>query len=55
MPLGFRSFVLYSGRFEVLWHQRYYDWKEEQVGELLFDLKDAVDNGKSCYTKPTIK
>ena len=39
----------YSGRFEVPWHQRYYDWKEEQVGELLFDLKDAVDNGKSCY------
>lgn len=21
------------GRFEVPWHQRYYDWDEEQVGE----------------------
>ena len=43
------SEVLYSGRFEVPWHQRYYDWKVEQVGELLSDLTDAIDTGKTCY------
>ena len=43
------SELLYSGRFEVPWHQRYYDWKAEQVGELLSDLKDALDTGKTCY------
>lgn len=43
------SEVLYSGRFEVPWHQRYYDWKVEQVGELLSDLKDALDTNKTCY------
>ena len=34
------------GRFEVPWHQRYYDWREEQVGELLADLKDAFDEDR---------
>ena len=43
------SELLYSGRFEVPWHQRYYDWKAEQVEELLSDLKDALDTGKTCY------
>lgn len=43
------SEVLYSGRFEVPWHQRYYDWKVEQVGELLSDLKDALETDKTCY------
>ena len=43
------SEVLCSGRFEVPWHQRYYDWKVEQVGELLSDLKDALYTGKACY------
>ena len=43
------SDVLYSGRFEVPWHQRYYDWKVEQVRELQADLKDALDTDKTCY------
>ena len=43
------SEVLYSGRFEVPWHQRYYDWKEEQVRELQADLKDALETDKTCY------
>ena len=43
------SEVLYSGRFEVPWHQRYYDWKVEQVHELQADLKDALETGKTCY------
>lgn len=43
------SELLYSGRFEVPWHQRYYDWNEEEVRELLSDLKDALDTGTTCY------
>lgn len=43
------SELLYSGRFEVPWHQRYYDWKREQVEELLSDLKEALDTNKTCY------
>lgn len=43
------SRVLYSGRFQVPWHQRYYDWKVEQVRDLLHDLKDALDTKKTCY------
>ena len=43
------SEVLFSGRFEVPWHQRYYDWRVEQVSELLSDLKDALDTDKTCY------
>lgn len=43
------SEVLYSGHFEVPWHQRYYDWKVEQVRELLYDLKDALGTNKTCY------
>ncbi len=38
-----------KGRFEVPWHQRYYDWTEEQVGELLRDLKEAVDARRASY------
>lgn len=43
------SDILYSGRFEVPWHQRYYDWNREQVEELLSDLKEALDSKKACY------
>ena len=43
------SEVLYSGRFEVPWHQRYYDWTVEEVRELLSDLKGALDTDKTCY------
>ena len=38
-----------KGRFAVPWHQRYYDWTEEQVGELLIDLKEAIDEGRASY------
>ena len=43
------SEILYSGCFSVPWHQRYYDWNQEQVSELLYDLKGAIDTNKSCY------
>ena len=43
------SGLLYSGCFQVPWHQRYYDWEVQQVRDLLHDLKDALDSKKSCY------
>ena len=45
----FVSDILYSGRFEVPWHQRYYDWDGEEVEALLFDLENALSAGASCY------
>lgn len=45
----FLSRVLYSGRFRVPWHQRHYDWTTQEVDDLLHDLKDALDAGKTCY------
>lgn len=43
------SELLCMGRFQVPWHQRRYDWNVEQVNDLLTDLKDAIDNGQTCY------
>ena len=43
------SEVLHSGRFQVPWHQRYYDWKVDQVSDLLTDLRNALDTRKTCY------
>ena len=41
--------VLYSGRFQVPWHQRHYDWSRQEVDDLLRDLQQAVDADKTCY------
>lgn len=38
-----------EGRFVVPWHQRYYDWKEEQIGELLQDINEALEFGRQSY------
>lgn len=38
-----------KGRFAVPWHQRYYDWTTEEVGELLVDLSEAIDEGRRSY------
>ena len=43
------SDVLYSGYFEVPRHQRYYDWKVEQVEDFLHDIRNALDARKPCY------
>ncbi len=43
------SQLFLKGRFTVPWHQRYYDWTLEQVTELLVDLKEARDEGRSSY------
>lgn len=48
------SEVLYSGRFEVPWHQRYYDWKVEQVHELQADLKDALERPNPPPSQPSL-
>lgn len=43
-----------SGRFEVPWHQRRYDWKAEHVDELLHDVDDAIDANRRCYFLGTV-
>ena len=43
------SRVLYSGRFRVPWHQRHYAWTDQEVRDLLHDLKGALDADKKCY------
>ena len=43
------SLLCYEGKFEVPWHQRYYDWTKENVTELLYDLDEAIQEGRNCY------
>ena len=43
------SNLLQKGRFEVPWHQRYYDWEEKDVRSLLLDIKEAVTGERRCY------
>ena len=38
-----------QGRFEVPWHQRYYDWSADHVRALLQDIDDAIKEGRDCY------
>ena len=47
--------LLREGRFQVPWHQRYYDWDKENVTELLEDLDEAVSAGSECYFLDSIK
>ena len=41
--------LLASGRFQVPWHQRFYDWNAEHVRELLDDIEEAHDEGRTSY------
>lgn len=43
------SFLFYKGKYEVPWHQRYYDWEKEHVTELLDDLDEAFREKRKCY------
>ena len=43
------SSLLHKGRFEVPWHQRYYDWDEKDVRALLQDIEEAVNEKRRCY------
>lgn len=43
------SDLLTKGRFEVPWHQRYYDWTHDEVKELLADLSEALDEDRDSY------
>ena len=47
--------LLREGRFEVPWHQRYYDWSKENVSELLEDLDESISAGAECYFLDSIK
>ena len=41
--------LLAKGRFQVPWHQRFYDWTTEHVHELLADIKEAHDASRPSY------
>ena len=43
------SELFHQGRFEVPWHQRYYDWNAGHVRALLQDIDDAIKVGHECY------
>ncbi len=43
------SDLLLNRRFVVPWHQRYYDWDDENVQELLNDIKEAMEDKRKCY------
>ena len=43
------SNLLQKGRFEVPWHQRYYDWDEKDVRSLLLDIEEAMTENRRCY------
>ncbi len=43
------SHLFHTGRFEVPWHQRRYDWTKEHVWELLRDIDEAVREKRKCY------
>lgn len=43
------SFLFRKGKYEVPWHQRYYDWGNEDVSDLLDDLQEAVAEERECY------
>ena len=43
------SDLFHRGRFDVPWHQRYYDWKPNDVRALLDDIDDAIKENRACY------
>ena len=43
------SELFHQGRFAVPWHQRYYDWKPQDVRALLDDIEDALKEDRDCY------
>lgn len=43
------SSLFHKGRFVVPWHQRYYDWGEQDVEALLLDIQEAMREARRCY------
>ncbi len=43
------SKLFHTGKFQVPWHQRHYDWKKEHVLNLLRDIDEAVQQRRECY------
>ena len=48
------SKLFYAGKFEVPWYQRRYDWRKEDVSELLHDIDEAMKEKRKCYFLGTI-
>ncbi len=46
--------LLQTGRFQVPYHQRRYDWSVANVTDLLADLDDALDTGTPEYFLGTV-
>ena len=47
-PLVF-SRLFQQGQFTVPWHQRRYDWKKDDVSDLLRDIDEAISENRRCY------
>ena len=45
----FFSDLFHMVRFDVPWHQRYYDWPKDDVRALLHDVGDALKEKRDCY------
>lgn len=43
------SKLFHTGKFEIPWHQRHYDWKQEHVSDLLRDIDEAIQQKLKCY------
>ena len=43
------SELFFRGRFAVPWHQRYYDWNQDDVRSLLHDIREALEEDRKCY------
>ena len=48
------SNLFHNGLFVVPWHQRYYDWKADDVRALLLDIDEAIKEDRDCYFLGTI-
>ena len=48
------SKLLQRGSFEVPWHQRHYDWKSDNVCELLQDIEEALVENRHGYFLGTV-
>ena len=46
--------LISEGLFTVPWHQRRYDWRPEDVDDLLQDIDDAFADERRCYFLGTV-
>ena len=48
------SELFVRGQFAVPWHQRDYDWKQDDVQSLLHDVDEALREDRTCYFLGTV-